>query len=188
MIQFLYNVKSIEDTNFSDDLSAAEIKMTERRLLRIGQREDFKRSERSEFKTLWIFKRRPTKGQDQNTKEGMASGKTYSSLPRKGQQCKGGKGEDGFWGDWYDLCNTCTIGGMPLSARLGNSNTKTANTSVTLCIHMFLALPHEGASMLQYQGIKKTVSVVQLAQSSFHFDFVKGENSKGRRILEPDHP
>jgi hypothetical protein len=52
MIQFLYNVKSIEDTNFSDDLSAAEIKMTERRLLRIGQWEVFKRSERSEFKTL----------------------------------------------------------------------------------------------------------------------------------------
>jgi len=48
MVQFLYNAKAREDTNFSD---SAEIKMAERKLLGIAKREVFM-SERSDFKTL----------------------------------------------------------------------------------------------------------------------------------------
>jgi hypothetical protein len=50
MVQFLYNAKAKVDTN-SSDLSLAEIKMAERRLLRIVQREVLM-SARLDFKTL----------------------------------------------------------------------------------------------------------------------------------------
>jgi hypothetical protein len=41
------------------------------------------RSERSEFKTLWIFKRKPTKGQDQNMRMEWPMGRLTRVFPER---------------------------------------------------------------------------------------------------------
>ena len=55
MIRYLYNAKHSEDSNTSGELSVTEIKTAERRLLKIVQRDDLKRRERSELKPLCAF-------------------------------------------------------------------------------------------------------------------------------------
>jgi hypothetical protein len=55
MIPYLYNARHNEDSNTSGELSVTEIKTAERRLLKIVQRDDLKRRERSELKPLCAF-------------------------------------------------------------------------------------------------------------------------------------
>jgi hypothetical protein len=52
-------------------------------------------------------------GQNQNCmkKDGIAGRKTYLSVPTKGQQCKGGTGEDGFWGTGTTCATHLPLGG-----------------------------------------------------------------------------
>jgi len=45
-------------------------------------------------------------------KDGIAGRKTYLSVPTKGQQCKGGTGEDGFWGTGTTCATHLPLGGM----------------------------------------------------------------------------